>query len=100
MPVARPAPLLRTSTALLLTLFATLPSCRGAARHAALAAPARSAPAAFTPTARQLALADTVAERTFRWFWETTDSLTGLAHDRWPQRDFSSVAAIGYALTA
>lgn len=49
---------------------------------------------------RELALADTVAERTFRWFWETTDSTTGLAHDRWPQKDFSSVAAIGFALTA
>ncbi len=56
--------------------------------------------AAFVPSARQLALADTVQERTFRWFWETTDSTTGLAHDRWPQRDFSSVASIGFALTA
>jgi hypothetical protein len=55
---------------------------------------------AFVATERQLALADTVAERTFRWFWETTDSTTGLAHDRWPKRDFSSVASIGFALTA
>ena len=54
----------------------------------------------YAPTVRELALADTVAERTFRWFWETTDSTTGLAHDRWPQRDFSSVASIGFALTA
>ena len=54
----------------------------------------------FTPSTRQLALADTVEERTFRWFWETTDSTTGLAHDRWPQRDFSSIASIGFALTA
>ena len=64
------------------------------------AAPAPIPVSAFTPTARQLALADTVEERTFRWFWETTDSTTGLAHDRWPQRDFSSVASIGFALTA
>lgn len=54
----------------------------------------------YKPSTRELALADTVAERTFRWFWETTDSTTGLAHDRWPQRDFSSVASIGFALTA
>ena len=58
------------------------------------------APARYVPSAREVALADTVEERTFRWFWETTDTLTGLAHDRWPRRDFSSVASIGFALTA
>ncbi|MCC7054976.1 MAG: hypothetical protein IT355_17015 [Gemmatimonadaceae bacterium] len=57
-------------------------------------------PARYAPSARESALADTVAERTFRWFWETTDTLTGLAHDRWPRTDFSSVASIGFALTA
>lgn len=39
------------------------------------------------------------AERTFRFFWETTDPVTGLAFDRWPTPSFSSVAAIGFALT-
>ncbi|MEP0774159.1 MAG: Tat pathway signal protein [Acidobacteriota bacterium] len=38
--------------------------------------------------------------RTFRFFWETTDHSTGLAPDRWPSESFSSVAAIGFALTA
>ncbi len=56
--------------------------------------------AVYAPTSRELALADTVAERTFRWFWETTDTTTGLAHDRWPTREFSSIASIGFALTA
>ncbi len=79
---------------LLLTAALTLSGCRGATKPVMTPAPA------FTPTIRQLALADTVAERTFRWFWETTDSTTGLAHDRWPQRDFSSIASIGFALTA
>lgn len=73
-------------------------ACRSAT--ATSVPPAQSPAAAFTPSVRQLALADTVAERTFRWFWETTDSTTGLAHDRWPQRDFASVASIGFALTA
>ncbi len=73
----------------------SLAGCRGAA----ITAPPSPA-AMFTPSTRQLALADTVAERTFRWFWETTDGTTGLSHDRWPQRDFSSVASIGFALTA
>lgn len=44
-------------------------------------------------------LAD-LKERTFRFFWETTDPRTGLAHDRWPTRSFSSIAAVGFALTA
>jgi hypothetical protein len=39
-------------------------------------------------------------ERTFRFFWETTDPRTGLAPDRWPSRSPSSVAAVGFALTA
>lgn len=39
-------------------------------------------------------------ERTFRFFWETTDEARGLAHDRWPTQSFSSIAAIGFALTA
>lgn len=56
--------------------------------------------AASRATVEQRALADTVAERTFRWFWETTDPRTGLVHDRYPKLDFSSVASIGFGLTA
>ena len=80
----------RLAVALLL-----VPACR-------TGAPIAFAPAAseYTPTPRELALADTVEERTFRWFWETTDTVTGLAHDRWPRTEFSSVASIGFALTA
>ena len=39
-------------------------------------------------------------ERTFRFFWETTDPRTGLAPDRWPTPSFASIAAVGFALTA
>ena len=88
----RSPPFLRNAfTAVLLTMSA----CRSR-----MVAPAPEAKSAYQPSARELALADTVAERTFRWFWETTDSTTGLAHDRWPKKDFSSVASIGFALTA
>ena len=73
---------------------AALPACHNALR------PAPVPVSVFAPSTRQLALADTVEERTVRWFWETTDSTTGLSHDRWPQRDFSSIASIGFALTA
>jgi hypothetical protein len=43
---------------------------------------------------------DTVQVRTFRWFWNNTDGRTGLTPDRWPTRSFSSVAAIGFGLSA
>src|SRR5438094_9394947 len=43
---------------------------------------------------------DTVETRTFRWFWDTTNPNNGLVPDRWPTKSFSSVAAIGFGLTA
>ncbi len=46
------------------------------------------------------ALMDDLAERTFRFFWETTNPRNGLAPDRWPTKGFSSIAATGFALTA
>lgn len=39
-------------------------------------------------------------ERTFRWFWEQTPHDNGLTPDRWPTPSFSSIAAVGFALTA
>jgi hypothetical protein len=44
-------------------------------------------------------LAD-LGQRTFRYFWETTDARTGLAPDRWPTPSFASIAATGFALSA
>ena len=51
-------------------------------------------------TTRQTAFLDTLERRTFNWFWERSDPNTGLTPDRWPTKSFSSVAAIGFALTA
>ena len=45
------------------------------------------------------AFLDTVQHHTFRWFWETTPAANGLTPDRWPSRPFSSIAAVGFALT-
>src|SRR5687767_4244500 len=50
------------------------------------------------PSAR--AFLDTLQTRTFAWFWDLTDPETGLTPDRWPTESFSSVAAVGFALTA
>ena len=55
-------------------------------------------PAQITP--RQAAFLDTLEQRTFNWFWEKTNPVNGLTPDRWPTRSFSSVAAVGFALTA
>src|SRR5215210_975612 len=57
-------------------------------------------PAQLQLTTRQSAFLDTLERRTFDWFWERSDSRTGLSPDRWPTKSFSSVAAIGFALTA
>lgn len=46
------------------------------------------------------AFLDTLQERTFNYFWETTNSANGLVPDRWPAPSFSSVAATGFGLTA
>ncbi len=39
-------------------------------------------------------------QRTFRYFWETTNKKNGLAPDRYPTPSFVSIAAIGFSLTA
>src|SRR5437868_4295301 len=51
-------------------------------------------------TPRQTAFLDTLEQRTFTWFWEKSDANNGLTPDRWPTKSFSSVAAVGFALTA
>jgi hypothetical protein len=70
-----------------------------------LAACRNGAPAP-TPAALNLpplpadALLTDLERRAFDFFWETTDPATGLTLDRWPTPSFSSVAAVGFGLTA
>ncbi|GAC1517173.1 MAG: glucoamylase family protein [Gemmatimonadaceae bacterium] len=52
------------------------------------------------PTPADASLLDDVERRTFRWFWDLTPPTTGLTPDRAPTQSFSSIAAIGFALTA
>jgi hypothetical protein len=59
----------------------------------------RAAPES-APLASEAAFLDTLARRTFDWFWQETDARTGLTPDRWPTRSFCSVAAVGFGLTA
>jgi len=37
---------------------------------------------------------------TFQWFWDTANPHTFLVPDRWPTKSFSSIAAVGFGLTA
>src|SRR5688500_20269974 len=57
-------------------------------------------PVNFTTSAAESAFLDTLQRRTFNWFWETTNSRNGLVPDRWPTKSFSSIAAVGFGLTA
>jgi hypothetical protein len=45
-------------------------------------------------------LLDDIQERTFAFFRETANPANGLVPDRWPDPPFSSIAAVGFALTA
>src|SRR5438132_3222977 len=46
------------------------------------------------------AFLDTLEQRTFHYFWDLTNTSNGLTPDRSPTRSFSSIAAVGFALTA
>jgi len=58
------------------------------------------APSIDPSSPRAQAFLDTLEQRTFAFFWERTDPQTGLTPDRWPSPAFSSIAAVGFALTA
>ena len=46
------------------------------------------------------ALIDDLEHRTFDFFWRTTNPDNGLVPDRYPTPSFSSIAAVGFGLTA
>src|SRR6185369_17890420 len=43
---------------------------------------------------------DSLSHRTFNFFWDQADSVTGNQPDRWPSESFSSIAATGFGLTS
>ena len=71
----------------------------------ALAAPVhageRNASLDYThATPAQQRLVDDLERRTFDWFWDSADPKTGLVPDHYPGESFSSIAAVGFGLTA
>jgi hypothetical protein len=58
------------------------------------------APAPPLPTSDQ-ALLDDLQQRTFQFFWDTSNPANGLVPDRFPARPrLASIASVGFALTA
>jgi hypothetical protein len=85
---------------LVATLLAVLACSWGGGAGCATVAKT-SRPLAFTELPNeQRAFLDSLEHRTFRFFWEQSDSVTGLSPDRWPTKSFVSIAAVGFALTA
>ena len=60
---------------------------------------ATNGPLDLPPLSNDALLAD-LEKRAFDFFWQTTDPNTGLVLDRWPTPSFSSIAAVGFGLTA
>lgn len=63
-------------------------------------APAPARPRAVVPPMSDAALLDDVEHRSFQFFWDQADPHTLLIPDRWPTPSFSSIAAVGFGLTA
>jgi hypothetical protein len=63
-------------------------------------ATARSHPGHFAASPQQQALVGDLERRSFDWFWQSADPQTGLVPDSYPGQSFSSIAAVGFGLTA
>jgi hypothetical protein len=74
---------------------AALAACTAISSHAAALVPAGAANSRSLPD-----FYEDIERRTFRFFWDTVNRTNGLVPDRWPTQSFSSIAAVGFALTA
>ena len=61
---------------------------------------AQTDPMQWSPSKEQQVFLDKLQHDTFNFFWQTTDSETGLTPDYFPDSEFSSVAGVGFALSA
>jgi hypothetical protein len=87
----RRVPLLLVEASLLVLLAIALAGCRD-----------NTPPAegTFSLSSHETVFMEDLQARTFRFFWEQTNPVNGLAPDRYPTRSFASIAATGFALTA
>ncbi|MCK9366418.1 MAG: Tat pathway signal protein [Metallibacterium scheffleri] len=91
--------MLKRSAILCATLLVMLP---GALLAAPITTLPQHAPFVSTLPARHALppFFDQLEKRTFDFFWDTTNPANGLAPDHYPGPSFSSIAAVGFALTA
>ncbi|HEX5304457.1 MAG TPA: Tat pathway signal protein, partial [Dyella sp.] len=95
----RPAVLKNLCTTLLSALLVLGSALPGTTRADTTSASAQAS-VSYQPTAAQQALVDDLEQRTFRWFWDSADPVTGMVPDHYPGESFSSIAAVGFGLTA
>ncbi|HJS11752.1 glucoamylase family protein [Sphingopyxis sp.] len=86
--------------ALALPLVALTTACAVTPGSSPAAPVATTHPPVPLPPLTEAAFSEELTQRTFRYFWDTTDTERCLAPDRWPSNPFSSIAATGFALTA
>ena len=86
---------------LLVVVLVVCAACQGPATRPRLAAEAAVPVASVAPASTTLPpLFDDLARRSFDYFWELGNPENGLVPDRWPSKSFSSIAAVGFGLTA
>ncbi len=61
---------------------------------------AKPAPATPVSSPEVPAFVDELEQRTFRFFWDSANPANGLVPDHYPGKSFSSIAAVGFGLTA
>lgn len=82
--------------AALQALLVALVFCSGASQRAWTRT---STDFAHLPKPQQVMLAD-LEQRTFQWFWDSANPANGLVPDHYPGPSFSSIASVGFGLTA
>jgi hypothetical protein len=88
---------MRRNAVAALLIFTLFIGCSAdAAKHRASVPP----PAHYISTPADEALLDDVERRSFHFFWDLADPGTHLIPDRAPTPSFSSIAAVGFGLTA
>ncbi len=73
---------------LLLALLVVLPGCSA------------STPSPAKTDLSDQAFIEALEQRTFQFFWDQADPVTGLIPDRYPTPSFASIGAVGFGLTA
>lgn len=78
-------------------LFAAMAFATGAASSTETKSPVYNFETLSKP---QQAMVDDLEKRTFQWFWDGANPANGLIPDHYPGPSFSSIASVGFGLTA